>query len=157
VTTPPATSAEEPWPVRTVARKIAAWIERLGAVWVEGQLTQVTARPGSGTAFLVLRDPAADVSINLTAPTTMVRGTVPPLAEGARLPGCTAIAEIMSRDVISIGPDEHLSRAAHLMGTHKFSALPVVAEGRLLGSVTLTNVLDHCIDCLREPEGKGRG
>ena len=55
MTTPPATSAEEPWPVRTVARKIAAWIERLGAVWVEGQLTQVTARPGSGTAFLVLR------------------------------------------------------------------------------------------------------
>ena len=54
------TSAEPPWPVRTVARKIAEWIDRLGAVWVEGQITQINARPGTRTAFLVLRDPAAD-------------------------------------------------------------------------------------------------
>ncbi|MDT7633937.1 MAG: exodeoxyribonuclease large subunit, partial [Pseudonocardiales bacterium] len=54
----PATTPEQPWPVRTVARKVAGWIDRLGAVWVEGQLTQVNARPGTGTAFLVLRDPA---------------------------------------------------------------------------------------------------
>ena len=53
------TSPEQPWPVRTVARKIAEWVDKLGAVWVEGQLAQVTARPGTGTAFLVLRDPAA--------------------------------------------------------------------------------------------------
>ena len=45
--------------MRTVARKIAEWVDRLGAVWVEGQLAQVTARAGTGTAFLVLRDPAA--------------------------------------------------------------------------------------------------
>src|SRR4029079_2697899 len=38
---------EQPWPVRTVARKIAEWVDRLGAVWVEGQLAPVTgpARP----------------------------------------------------------------------------------------------------------------
>ena len=68
VTEPSPNSADAPWPVRTVARKIAAWVDRLGAVWVEGQLAQVTARPGTGTAFLVLRDPAADVSLQLTAP-----------------------------------------------------------------------------------------
>ena len=55
--TEPATP-EAPWPVRTVARKISGWIDRLGAVWVEGQLTQINARPGTGTAFLTLRDPA---------------------------------------------------------------------------------------------------
>lgn len=60
------TSEEDPWPVRTVARKIAEWVDRLGAVWVEGQLAQVNAR--SGTAFLTLRDPAADISLRLTAP-----------------------------------------------------------------------------------------
>ncbi len=67
------TTPEQPWPVRTVARKIADWVDRLGAVWVEGQLAQVTARPGTGTAFLVLRDPAADVSLQLTAPIGLVR------------------------------------------------------------------------------------
>jgi exodeoxyribonuclease VII large subunit len=84
-TDPAATSAESPWPVRTVARKVAGWIDRLGAVWVEGQLTQVNARPGTGTAFLVLRDPAADVSITLTCPIGLVRGAEVPVVEGSRV------------------------------------------------------------------------
>jgi exodeoxyribonuclease VII large subunit len=79
------TSPEQPWPVRTVARKIAEWVDRLGAVWVEGQLAQVTARAGTGTAFLVLRDPAADVSLQLTAPIGLVRDGGPAVAEGNRV------------------------------------------------------------------------
>jgi exodeoxyribonuclease VII large subunit len=79
------TSAEQPWPVRTVARKISEWVDRLGAVWVEGQLAQVTARPGTGTAFLVLRDPAADVSLQLTAPIGLIRDGGPAVAEGNRV------------------------------------------------------------------------
>jgi exodeoxyribonuclease VII large subunit len=84
----PGTSPEQPWPVRTVARKVAGWIDRLGAVWVEGQLTQVTARPGTGTAFLVLRDPAADVSLTLTCPIGLVRASgsgTPVPTEGSRV------------------------------------------------------------------------
>lgn len=78
-----ATSAENPWPVRTVARKIADWIHRLGAVWVEGQLTQITARPGTQTAFLTLRDPSADVSLTVTCPQRLLRSVEPPLQDGA--------------------------------------------------------------------------
>ena len=85
MTEPPPNAAETPWPVRTVARKIAAWVDRLGAVWVEGQLAQVTARPGTGTAFLVLRDPAADVSLQLTAPIGLVRDGGAAVAEGNRV------------------------------------------------------------------------
>lgn len=103
---PQPTTAEEPWPVRTVARKIAAWIDRLGAVWVEGQLTQVTARPGAGTAFLVLRDPAADVSLGLTAPSAMVRGAVPPLAEGARVVVHGKPSYFFGRGTLSLRVDE---------------------------------------------------
>ncbi|MGI5125803.1 exodeoxyribonuclease VII large subunit [Pseudonocardia sp. CA-107938] len=76
---------EQPWPVRTVARKIAEWVDRLGAVWVEGQLAQVVARPGTGTAFLTLRDPAADVSLQLTAPVALIREGGPAVAEGNRV------------------------------------------------------------------------
>ncbi len=79
----PATSEESPWPVRTVARKIAEWVDRLGAVWVEGQLAQVNAR--SGTAFLTLRDPAADVSLQLTAPSALVREAEGVVSEGSRV------------------------------------------------------------------------
>lgn len=78
-----ATTAETPWPVRTVARKIADWIHRLGAVWVEGQLTQISARPGTRTAFLTLRDPSADVSMTVTCSPKLLSSVEPPLQEGA--------------------------------------------------------------------------
>lgn len=77
------TTADSPWPVRTVARKIAEWINRLGSVWVEGQLTQISARPGTQTAFLTLRDPSADVSMTVTCPMRLLRSVEPPLQEGA--------------------------------------------------------------------------
>ena len=54
-------SPEAPWPVRTVARKIADWIGRLGEVWVEGQVAQLSRRSGAATVFLTLRDPVADL------------------------------------------------------------------------------------------------
>ncbi|MCE3556478.1 exodeoxyribonuclease VII large subunit, partial [Pseudonocardia sp. RS11V-5] len=76
---------ESPWPVRTVARKISEWIDRLGAVWVEGQLAQVTARAGTGTAFLTLRDPVANVSLQLTAPMALVAEQREVVAEGNRV------------------------------------------------------------------------
>ena len=102
----PPTSAEQPWPVRTVARKIAEWIDRLGAVWVEGQLTQVTARPGTGTAFLTLRDPAADVSLTLTCPTDLVRDRDTPLADGSRVVVHGRPSFFLGRGTLSLRVDE---------------------------------------------------
>ena len=77
------TSPEAPWPVRTVALKIAEWVARLGEVWVEGQVTQLSRRPGAATAFLVLRDPAADLSLTVTCRREVLDGVA--LAEGARV------------------------------------------------------------------------
>lgn len=77
------TAAESPWPVRVVAMKISEWVSRLGEVWVEGQLAQVSRRPGARTVFLVLRDPAADISIAVTCPVRVLDGVT--LAEGARV------------------------------------------------------------------------
>lgn len=74
-------SAESPVPVRTVARLLGGWIERLGRVWVEGQVTGLRPRPGMSTVFLTLRDPVADVSIPVTAPRALCTG----LGEGARV------------------------------------------------------------------------
>lgn len=102
----PPTSAEQPWPVRTVARKIAEWIDRLGAVWVEGQLTQVTARAGTSTAFLTLRDPAADVSLTLTCPTDLVRDRDTPLADGSRVVVHGRPSFFLGRGTLSLRVDE---------------------------------------------------
>lgn len=73
------------WPVRTINTKIADWLHKLGQVWVEGQLTQINRRPGTRTAFLTLRDPAADISIQVTCnPDLLARAQVQ-LTEGARV------------------------------------------------------------------------
>jgi exodeoxyribonuclease VII large subunit len=100
------TTPEQPWPVRTVARKIAEWVDKLGAVWVEGQLAQVTARPGTGTAFLVLRDPAADVSLQLTAPVGLVREGGPAVAEGNRVVVHGKPSFFLGRGTLSLRVDE---------------------------------------------------
>ncbi len=100
------TTPEQPWPVRTVARKIAEWVDRLGAVWVEGQLAQVTARPGTGTAFLVLRDPAADVSLQLTAPVGLVRDGGAAVVEGNRVVVHGKPSFFLGRGTLSLRVDE---------------------------------------------------
>lgn len=80
-----ASSAEQPWPVRTVSAKVAGWIDRLGSIWVEGQITQINARPGTRTAFLVLRDPSADMSLSITCSPQLLHNSPVPLTEGSRV------------------------------------------------------------------------
>lgn len=96
-------TAETPLPVRTVARHIAEWVNRLGRVWVEGQITQISRRPG--TVFLTLRDPVADVSLSVTCARAVTDAVVPPLVEGARV-------------VIHAKPDFYLSRGTLSLHAH---------------------------------------
>jgi exodeoxyribonuclease VII large subunit len=76
------TSADNPVPVRTVAIRIGEWINRLGEIWVDGQIAQLNRRPGVATQFLTLRDPDANISISVTCG----RGVLPDsVAEGSRV------------------------------------------------------------------------
>ncbi len=77
------TSASAPAPVRQIANAIASWVDRLGAVWVEGQIAQVNRRPGVNTVFMTLRDTVADVSVSVTCARSLFDSLNPPLVEGA--------------------------------------------------------------------------
>jgi len=55
-------------------------------------------------------------------------------------PGATAGA-VMSRGVISIGPDATAADATRLMGLHGIHVLPVVERSELLGVVTRSDLL----------------
>jgi exodeoxyribonuclease VII large subunit len=79
------TSPQTPAAVRSIARAVEDWVARLGSIWVEGQIAQLSRRPGMSTVFLTLRDTEADVSISVTAPTRLVDSSTPPLAEGQRV------------------------------------------------------------------------
>jgi len=77
------TSAQSPAPVRQIANLISQYVDRLGVVWVEGQIAQINRRPGLQTVFMTLRDAVADISIPLTVPRDRVDSLATPLVEGA--------------------------------------------------------------------------
>ena len=81
---PQGQSAENPFPVRAVAVRVAGWIDKLGTIWVEGQITQLNMRPGVSTVFMVLRDPAADMSLPISCPRDLVLGAPVALTEGTQ-------------------------------------------------------------------------
>lgn len=81
-------SPENPFPVRAVAIRVAGWIDKLGTVWVEGQLAQINMRPNSNTVFMVLRDPAADMSLSVTCSRDLVLSAPVRLTEGTQVVVC---------------------------------------------------------------------
>jgi acetoin utilization protein AcuB len=49
--------------------------------------------------------------------------------------------KVMTRSVITVGPDREARDAAQLMLEHRIGALPVVEAGRLIGILTETDLL----------------
>jgi exodeoxyribonuclease VII large subunit len=99
---PSPSSPEEPWPVRTVSQQIGGWIAKLGTVWVEGQVTGLSRRPGASVAFVTLRDPAADVSLTMTATPALLDAAETPLAEGQQVVVHARPSWYMSRGTLSL-------------------------------------------------------
>ena len=65
----------------------------------------------------------------------------------------THVAEIMSTDVITVGPEETLTEAAWTMRKHRVGSLPVMERGRVVGIITEADVLRHIVraDASRTP------
>lgn len=55
---------EAPWPVGVMSEKIAGWIERLGTVWIEGEITQWNER--GGNVYGKLKDLRQDATVSFT-------------------------------------------------------------------------------------------
>jgi acetoin utilization protein AcuB len=51
------------------------------------------------------------------------------------------VEKVMTRSVITVGPDREARDAAQLMLEHRIGALPVIDSGRLVGIVTETDLL----------------
>lgn len=55
-------TAEAPWPVSLLGEKLKGWIDRLGQVWIEGEITQWGTR--GGTVYGKLKDLERDVTVS---------------------------------------------------------------------------------------------
>jgi exodeoxyribonuclease VII large subunit len=116
-------SPDNPQPLRRIAHLVRGWIDRLGPVWVEAQLIEISRRSGR-TIFLTLRDKLAEVSVSVTiSPTTL--DTAGPLSEGA-----TVVARL---------------KPSYYEQSGRFSyycdAITPVGEGRLLAQLEQTKRL----------------
>ena len=118
------TSPHAPAPVRQIAQAVAGWVDRLGVVWVEGQVAQLSRRGVSSTVFLTLRDPAADLSIPVTCARDVVDRPGLELAEGARVvvrarPDyyiARGSFSLRATEIRAVGLGELLARIEHLKG-----------------------------------------
>jgi exodeoxyribonuclease VII large subunit len=99
-------TADQPWPVRVVSQKISAWIGKLGWVWMDGQVAQITRRPGTSTVFLTLRDPSADLSLTVTANRDVLDLGAPNLTDGARVVVRAKPEFYAARGTLSLRADE---------------------------------------------------
>lgn len=77
------TSADTPAPLRQISQLLDGYIGRLGAVWVEAEIAQLTRR--QGICFLTLRDLTAKISIDATCRSSVLDASPAPITEGARV------------------------------------------------------------------------
>ena len=77
------TSSEAPATVRTVSEAIKEYVERLGPIWIEGEISELNERSGM-MAFIRLRDPSVDMSISVMCHKSVI-AAVKPLPDNARI------------------------------------------------------------------------
>jgi exodeoxyribonuclease VII large subunit len=76
-------TVDTPWPVSLLSAKIKGWIDRLGSVWVEGEITQWGA--SGGNVYGKLKDLEADATVGFTV-WSSVRAKLPDdLKQGDRV------------------------------------------------------------------------
>jgi len=54
-----------------------------------------------------------------------------------------AVLEIVTHPTVTIAPDDTLKRAMSLMTSHRIRHLPVIANGKLVGIVSIGDVVKH--------------
>ena len=59
------------------------------------------------------------------------------------------ISEIMTAEVSTVGPDEHLEHLMGLMTNNRFRNVPVVVDGALAGIISIGDVVKHRMDELQ--------
>ena len=77
------TSSESPAPVRVVTEAIKDYIDRLGPIWIEGEISELNERSGT-MAFIRLRDVSEDMSLSIMCHKSVI-AAIKPVPANARV------------------------------------------------------------------------
>ena len=77
------TSREAPASVKLVTEAIKEYVDRLGPIWVEGEISELNERSGM-MAFIRLRDPSVDMSLSVMCHKSVI-AAAQPLPPNARV------------------------------------------------------------------------
>ena len=77
------TSSQAPVTVKVVSEAIKEYVERLGPIWVEGEISELNERSGV-MAFIRLRDPSEDMSLSVMCHKSVI-AAAQPLPPNARI------------------------------------------------------------------------
>lgn len=113
------TSAESPAPVRVVSEALKDYVDKLGPIWVEGEISEINER--TGMAFMRLRDTSVDMSLSVMCHRTVL-ASVSPLPQNARVVILAKVSyytkngtlSLSAREIRQIGIGELLARLEHL-------------------------------------------
>jgi len=64
------------------------------------------------------------------------------------------LKDIMTRDVVTISPNDTIKKAAELMHDRQIGALPVVEDGRIVGIITESDIFRILVAWLNEEDGE---
>lgn len=75
---------EDPWSVALLSKKLKGWIDRLGSVWVEGEITQWGTGPG-GNVYGKLKDCDQDATVSFQMWSSVKQRVPADLKQGDRV------------------------------------------------------------------------
>jgi acetoin utilization protein AcuB len=69
----------------------------------------------------------------------------------------TPVAKVMTRNLFSTTPEAPLAEAVHLLYNHKVGCLPVLEDGRLVGIITVVDMLQALHDLVDDSGSAEQG
>ena len=113
------TSAESPAPVRVISENLKDYLDRLGPIWIEGEISEINER--TGMAFMRLRDTSVDMSLSVMCHRTVL-APVSPLPQNARVVILAKVSfytkngtiSLSAKEIRQVGIGELLARLEHL-------------------------------------------
>lgn len=113
------TSAESPAPVRVISEILKGYVDRLGPIWIEGEISEINER--TGMAFMRLRDTSVDMSLSVMCHRTVL-APVAPLPQNARVVILAKVSfytkngtiSLSAKEIRQVGIGELLARLEHL-------------------------------------------